>query len=247
MADSSSHEKSQQQIFDQAKAFLHDAIAFSADKGVSVTVTYAQSQDCMIAKHNEQLILSGAESMMMTHRLRAMHDAILVGINTVLCDDPRLNVRLLPASEIHKSHPQPIVLDSHLQMPTTARLIASGNLPWVFTGDQHPADKRKELEDLGVLVIVVPTGNDGGLCLDAVVDVLYTRGIRRLMVEGGASVIRAFLRSRIPEHLIVTTAPVTVGEGGVSVDDAPSGFSVVSTKRQTFGNDVVVASKLKYD
>ncbi|KAJ1665625.1 2,5-diamino-6-(ribosylamino)-4(3H)-pyrimidinone 5'-phosphate reductase [Coemansia sp. RSA 1646] len=244
----------QQWIFAQAKEFLHDAVTFSTNKKPSVTVTYAQSQDNMIAKQNEQLILSGAESMAMTHRLRAMHDGILVGINTVLCDDPRLNVRLVPENDVHGSL-QPIVLDSHLQIPTSARLITSteGKKPWVFTSDKYPADKRKELESLGVRVIVVPTNEpcSGGnaLCLTAVVDELYVRGIRRLMVEGGASVICAFLRSQIPENLVVTTAPVTVGDGGVrvvSVDDADSGFSMVSPKYRTFGNDVVMATKLEY-
>ncbi|KAJ2694216.1 2,5-diamino-6-(ribosylamino)-4(3H)-pyrimidinone 5'-phosphate reductase [Coemansia sp. RSA 1285] len=252
---------------DNTKEFLDDAVTFTtaADKKVSVTVTYAQSQDNMVSKRNKQLILSGPESMVMTHRLRAMHDGILVGINTVLTDDPRLNVRLpttATADAGKVQNPQPIVLDSHLQMPTTARMITTnrsssssggGKLPWVFTdANNHPEDKRKLLESLGVQVIAVPRSqvHPQGLCLHSVVAELHARGIRRLMVEGGATVIRSFLLSRIPENLVVTTAPIVVGkEKGVSVppvNDPSLGYSLALAKHQQLGNDVVMAAKLVY-
>ncbi|KAJ2546633.1 2,5-diamino-6-(ribosylamino)-4(3H)-pyrimidinone 5'-phosphate reductase [Coemansia sp. RSA 1933] len=245
-------EETQKQLVDQAKEFLRDAVAFSTDSRVSVTVTYAQSKDRMIAKRNEQLILSGIESTTMTHCLRAMHDGILVGINTVLCDDPRLNVRLPPATDDAYEDPQPIVLDSRLQIPTSARLVTntSGKRPWVFTAENHPEDKRRVLEGLGVRVIVVPNSNAGPagrLCLDAVVSELYALGIRRLMVEGGASVIGAFMHSGIPENIVITSTPVVVGHDGVSVDPIPPGLSIVSDKRKLFGRDVVEASRIKFD
>ncbi|KAJ2656981.1 2,5-diamino-6-(ribosylamino)-4(3H)-pyrimidinone 5'-phosphate reductase [Coemansia sp. RSA 1200] len=267
MADNSNKGREQQMGVDNTKEFLDDAVTFTAaaDRKVSVTVTYAQSQDNMVSKRNEQLILSGPESMVMTHRLRAMHDGILVGINTVLTDDPRLNVRLqispitsTTADTGKVQNPQPIVLDSHLQMPTTARMITTnsgggGKLPWVFTdANNHPEDKRKLLESLGVQVIAVPRSqvHPQGLCLHSVVAELHARGIHRLMVEGGATVIRSFLLSRIPENLVVTTAPIVVGkEKGVSVppvNDSSLGYSLASAKYQHLGNDVVMAAKLVY-
>ncbi|KAJ2509526.1 2,5-diamino-6-(ribosylamino)-4(3H)-pyrimidinone 5'-phosphate reductase [Coemansia sp. RSA 2049] len=272
MADTSNKGRGQQMGADNTKEFLDDAVTFTtaaADRKVSVTVTYAQSQDNMVSKRNEQLILSGPESMVMTHRLRAMHDGILVGINTVLTDDPRLNVRLQTSTTATADtgkvqNPQPIVLDSHLQMPTTARMITNsssssggggggGKLPWVFTdANNHPEDKRKLLESLGVQVIAVPRSqvHPQGLCLHSVVAELHARGIRRLMVEGGATVIRSFLLSRIPENLVVTTAPIVVGkEKGVSVppvSDPSLGYSLASAKYQQLGDDVVMAAKLVY-
>ncbi|HEX9595492.1 MAG TPA: RibD family protein, partial [Anaerolineales bacterium] len=82
----------------------------------TVTLSYAQSLDGSIALHRgEPLTLSGPESMAMTHRLRAAHDAILVGIGTVISDDPQLNVRL-----VEGRNPQVVVLDSRLRLPLTA-------------------------------------------------------------------------------------------------------------------------------
>ena len=82
-----------------------------------VTLTYAQSLDGSItARSGAPLSLSGAESLHYTHQLRAAHDAILVGIGTVLSDDPRLDVRLVTGPS-----PRPIVLDSELRCPVTAR------------------------------------------------------------------------------------------------------------------------------
>ena len=78
-----------------------------------VTLAYAQTLNGMIAKkRGEPLVLSCEESMVMTHQLRAEHDVILVGIGTVLADDPRLTVRLVEGED-----PQPVVLDSHLRCP----------------------------------------------------------------------------------------------------------------------------------
>lgn len=84
-----------------------------------VTVSYAQSLDGCLASHDHRaLALSGQASMTLTHRIRAVHDAILVGVQTVLNDDPMLTVRL-----VEGEHPQPIVLDSRLRFPMSARLL----------------------------------------------------------------------------------------------------------------------------
>ncbi|KAI9504912.1 2,5-diamino-6-(ribosylamino)-4(3H)-pyrimidinone 5'-phosphate reductase [Coemansia spiralis] len=231
-------------LFDQAKEFLHSSLVFSST-APSVTVTFAQSLDGKIAKPNERIILSGHESMAMTHRLRAMHDAILVGINTVLCDDPRLNVRLVPG-DTH-AHPRPIVLDSRLTMPLSARLVTSGCNPWVFTSPDHCADRRLALERLGVRVVVVKEGAHG-LCLDDVLAKLHKMGIRKLMVEGGAKVIRAFLEEGKAHNLVITTAPVFVGSGvsAMTSEDGFANLTISPTKYQAFGNDIVMVAKVQY-
>ena len=91
------------------------------ERRVWVTLTFAQSSDGKIAGPGKTpLRLSGADSMVMTHRLRALHEGILVGIGTVLVDNPRLDVRL---DAYHGPSPRPIVLDRHLRMPVTCRLL----------------------------------------------------------------------------------------------------------------------------
>ncbi|KAJ1957451.1 2,5-diamino-6-(ribosylamino)-4(3H)-pyrimidinone 5'-phosphate reductase, partial [Dipsacomyces acuminosporus] len=98
--------------------------AGASDSRPRVTLTFAQSLDGKIARPGEQLLLSGARSMEMTHCLRTMHDGIMVGIGTVLCDNPRLSARLVPKDEQEAvANPQPIVLDTHLRIPTQASLL----------------------------------------------------------------------------------------------------------------------------
>src|SRR5687768_4642967 len=99
-----------------------------------VTLSYAQTLDGSLALPGRQLIISSPESMKMTHELRAAHDGLLVGIGTVLIDDPRLTVRLADGR-----NPQPVVLDSRLRMPLTANLLKHPDRrPWLAATDPDP-------------------------------------------------------------------------------------------------------------
>ncbi|KAF9934029.1 2,5-diamino-6-(ribosylamino)-4(3H)-pyrimidinone 5'-phosphate reductase, partial [Modicella reniformis] len=145
--------------------------SFAPDTGATrphLTLTYAQSLDGKIAGiRGKQLILSGPESMKATHILRSKHDAILVGIGTVLNDDPRLTVRLsdddLPPGSDPVQHPQPIILDGTLRFPLSAKLVlpSSPRKPWIFTSPVHDNQRRNEIEALGAKVIVLDVDAQG--------------------------------------------------------------------------------------
>jgi len=123
----------------------------------SVTLSYAQSLDGSIAaRSREPLTLSGVESMRMTHQLRAAHDAILVGIGTVLADNPRLTVRLVPGKS-----PQPVVLDSHLCLPLNANLLNLPPSPWIAALEGADLQRRVALEARGGRVFHLPADEDG--------------------------------------------------------------------------------------
>jgi GTP cyclohydrolase II len=172
-----------------------------------VTLTYAQSLDGSIAaRAGHPLAISGPESQAFTHSLRAAHDAILVGIGTVLADNPRLNVRLVPGK-----NPQPILLDSRLRFPSYANLLKDGNLPWVITTPTAAASRQEDLEKQGARVFRLPEGSCGGIDLTALLAKLGQMGITSLMVEGGAQVITSFITSQLVDQVIVTVAPVLVG------------------------------------
>lgn len=175
-----------------------------------VTVSYAQSLDGSIAAlPGQPLRLSGDGSMRLTHALRASHDAILVGIGTVLADNPQLTVRLVEGSQ-----PRPVVLDSHLRTPVTARLLSHPRHALIAT--LLPAsDQAAGLEAQGAEVFKCPANASGSIDLPLLLAALHKRGVRSIMVEGGARVLAAFLSQRLADAVVVTIAPRFVG--GVSV------------------------------
>jgi len=176
-----------------------------------VTVSWAESASGAIATADGRpLLLSGPESMLLTHRLRAMHDAILVGIQTVLADDPLLSVRLLPEPPPHPQ-PQPVVLDSRLRFPLAARMLArEDRKPWIFSSSGPESggleEKARALEERGARIFRVSRG-PGGLDLYPVLQALGAAGITSLMVEGGAKVLRAFITAGFAEQIVVTVSP----------------------------------------
>ncbi len=172
-----------------------------------VTLTYAQSLDGSIAAQpGTSLALSGSRiAAKFTHQLRADHDAILVGIETILSDDPQLNVRLVDGSD-----PRPIILDSTLRSPNTARCLNPSRRPIIATTDRASIDREREFEANGVRVLRLPQC-ESRVDLAALLAQLDVEGVRSLMVEGGARVITSFLRAQLVDRLVITIAPMLVG------------------------------------
>ena len=207
-----------------------------------VTLSYAQSLDGSIAaRRGTPFKLSGPESMEMTHRLRAAHDAILVGIGTVLADDPRLDVRLsLPEPASGYYNPQPVVLDSSLRMPLDRRLLRGSRRPWIATLPEADAQKQVKLEQHGARILHLPPGEDGRVSLTALLGCLGELEISSLMVEGGASVIASFLAQGLVDRLVLTIAPVLVGGLHIQAGRESILSSLVDSGYERLGDDLVV-------
>lgn len=172
-----------------------------------VTLSYAQSIDGSIAaRRGKRLSLSGRESLRLWHRLRSWHDAILVGIGTVLADDPRLTVRLVQGNS-----PQPVILDSHLRYPLRAHSLRNKRRPWIITGKWSDAKKKKQLEKRGARVINIKSARDRRIDLNSLLDYLFEQNVTTLMVEGGARVITSFLRAKLIDRFVITITPALVG------------------------------------
>ena len=197
-----------------------------------VTLTYAQSLDGSIASADSlPLHLSGSKSSEMTHLLRSSNDAILVGIGTVIADDPRLTVRLADGQD-----PQPIVLDSRLRCPLDATLLESyRTMPWLATLEDAPVERQVELEAAGARILRLPARESDGLVdLRALMATLYEDGVRSLMVEGGARVITELLEARFIDHVVITIAPTLVG-GLHAVSSKNSAVSAAFPRLQGLG------------
>jgi 3,4-dihydroxy 2-butanone 4-phosphate synthase/GTP cyclohydrolase II len=208
-----------------------------------VTLTYAQSLDGSIAaRAGEPLLLSGTESMYYTHQLRAAHDAILVGIGTVLSDDPRLTARLADAPS-----PRPIILDSELRCPIAARCLEASRRPIVAASDRASDERLRNLEARGVRVLSIASCPDQASHLDLalLLQRLQAESIQSVMVEGGAQIITSFLRARLVDRLIMTIAPVLVGGLHGIVDllaaEAQTLPRLQHTSWQKLGDDWVVS------
>ncbi len=180
--------------------------------------------------------------MQYTHQLRTAHDAILVGLGTVLSDDPRLNVRLATGSA-----PRPIVLDSMLRCPPAARCLEASRRPIVVTTERASAPRRRALEAQGITIISVSSCQDNAAHLDlpALLACLPAESIRSVMVEGGAQVITSFLRARLVDQLIITISPVLVGGAHGVIDllahEAHAFPRLRSATWQQLGGDYIVS------
>jgi riboflavin-specific deaminase-like protein len=174
----------------------------------AVTLSYAQSLDgCISLGDGQPVPISGPEAMRVTHQIRAAHDAILVGVGTVLADDPQLNVRLAAGR-----NPQPVVLDTFLRIPNGCRLLKrEKDWPWVAAGKQADPKRCAELERLGARVFLMESDSEGRIYLPELLSRLYRMGVQRLMVEGGAQVITSFLEQQLVDAVAVCVAPVYLG------------------------------------
>jgi 3,4-dihydroxy 2-butanone 4-phosphate synthase/GTP cyclohydrolase II len=176
----------------------------------------------------------------MTHLLRCRHDAVLVGINTVLVDDPRLTVRLCEGV-----NPQPVVLDSRLRFPDDARLLAHPDKhPLLFTTSAAPADKIARLQAKGARIHVMPKDGLGRVDLTAALRCLAANGVKHLMMEGGATVINSVLRSQLVDYCVITVAPRLIGglkamDNFFPSDNVPP-LSIVDCRYQPLGADLII-------
>jgi 3,4-dihydroxy 2-butanone 4-phosphate synthase/GTP cyclohydrolase II len=173
-----------------------------------ITLAWAQGLDGSIAAApGLRTALSGPESLRMTHGLRASHEGILVGIGTVLADDPTLTVRFAEGPD-----PRPIVLDAALRMPPGSRLMTRpyagpGSRPILVTARGANPAGRGALEALGAEIIEVGCTVRGSLDLAELLEKLVAMNIASVMVEGGARVLAAFISARLVDRVVITIAP----------------------------------------
>jgi GTP cyclohydrolase II len=206
-----------------------------------VIVKFAQTLDGRIATSTgDSKWISGATERTVSHALRAGCDALLVGVGTVLTDDPQLTVRLVPGSS-----PLRVVLDSRLRIPTSARVLEGDATTVVLTTGLAPNERRHTLLARGVAVRQVDEG-PGGVDIPSGLRVLRGMGIRSLLVEGGSRVITSMLGADVVDRVIVGIAPAILGSGREAVGDLGSirvadALRVGNRSVHVAGDDLLVA------
>jgi 2,5-diamino-6-(ribosylamino)-4(3H)-pyrimidinone 5'-phosphate reductase len=263
---------------DECKAFLEPYMPPKKGSGTAsdiawTTLTFATSLDSQLAlSPGTRTVLSGPDSKAMTHYLRSRHDAIMIGVGTVVADDPGLNCRLKGVGgygEVGlKGQPRPVIIDpkARWNFSDTSKIFCMlregrGRAPYIITSlAMPPPEKTALLERYGGKFITLPlvTSPDGKEQLEwrSILAALKKEGLESVMVEGGGAVINSLLEPRSQEFIesvIVTIAPTWLGQGGVVVSPPRrfEGGQVIPASRltsvcwQPFGEDVVLCGKIK--
>lgn len=183
---------------------------------MTITLKLATSLDARIATASgESRWITGAASREQVHRLRAAHDAVVIGIETALADDPELTVRL---PGYMGRQPARVVLDSRQRLSPGCKLVATARETPTYvvtTGAPDPA-----LVDAGVRVIGVPATDAARPHLKSVVQALAAEGLSNLFVEGGGQVAGSFLRHGLVDAIEWFRAPIVIGgEGRPAIGD----------------------------
>ncbi|WP_332772991.1 RibD family protein [Phenylobacterium sp.] len=177
---------------------------------MTITLKLATSLDGRIATATgESRWITGPEAREAVHRLRSEHDAVVVGVETALADDPELTVRL-PGWTGHQ--PARVVLDSRQRLADGCKLVATARDIPTYLVSTTPPEPR--LTDAGVRVLQVQAVGEERPALRDVVETLAREGLSRLFVEGGGQVAASFLRCGLVDRLEWFRAPVVIGGEG---------------------------------
>lgn len=179
-----------------------------------MTLKLATTLDGRIAlASGESKWITGETARAAVHRLRASHDAVMVGIGTVLADNPELNCRL-PGIEHNRN--VRVVVDRQLAIKLDSKLVtgAEKEPTWIITREKSDAGKAKDLEKRGVKIIPVPSDDVGYIDLRVAARKLGEEGLTRVLVEGGAYLAAAMLKEDLIDRLEWFTAPRLIGSDG---------------------------------
>jgi diaminohydroxyphosphoribosylaminopyrimidine deaminase/5-amino-6-(5-phosphoribosylamino)uracil reductase len=187
------------------------------------------------------------------HQLRSAVDAVLVGVGTVLSDDPSLTARVGPSlNRFAKKQPLRVVVDTRLRTPLNAKILrrADGARTLIATTDAAPTARRRALQRHGVEVVTVPR-LDGRVSLPALVRELGKRGVASLLVEGGAEINAAMLKAKVVQQVRLYMAPSLLGGidakgiiGGRSPGRLAAALKLKHVRTRSLGGDIVVEGEL---
>ena len=226
-------------------------ITWMEKKRPFVTVKVAQSLDGKIATvSGESRWISGPQSREWVHRLRSEVDAIMVGIRTVLKDNPRLTVRSggrgRGAGGVR--NPLKIVLDSRLRTPPVARIFSSKGSVVIAAGENAPASRERSLRRAGAKILRFPSVK-GRVNLVSLLEELACREVSHLLVEGGAEVIASALEAGVVDRIACIVAPKIIGGrraltsvGGQGIASLERAIPVRNLSVKCLGSDFLIVS-----
>ncbi|MDY6917455.1 MAG: bifunctional diaminohydroxyphosphoribosylaminopyrimidine deaminase/5-amino-6-(5-phosphoribosylamino)uracil reductase RibD [Chloroflexota bacterium] len=215
-----------------------------------VTLKFAQTVDGRIATlTGDSQWISCESTRKLAHHLRSIHDAILVGVGTVLNDDPRLTVRLVKGRS-----PIRVIPDSTLRIPLEAKVLRDQDMArtLIATTSHRDREKALALKGMGIEVVTVHEDDRGGVDLKVLLRRLAEMGVSSVLVEGGAGIITSLLQKGLVDKVVLVIAPKVMGKGIEAVEDL-SIRGVGDALRLSFvsihrvGEDIVIEAKVVGD
>ena len=212
-----------------------------------VTIKWAQTLNGRIATMDGiSQWISSPPSLRLAHRLRRVNDAVMVGIGTVLADDPKLTTRLVEGRS-----PIPVIVDSVLRIPLDSQVLHQRRRARVIiaTTTKANAGKVLRLKQAGVDVVVVGEDVKGQVDLSKLLEELGKKGITSILVEGGAALITSLLRQGLADRAVVFVAPKILGEGlgavgNIGVKDIAKAVPLRDMTVRRLGEDLIVEGRV---
>lgn len=214
-----------------------------------VTLKIAQSLDGRIATAtgNSQWITSH-QARIAAHRLRSESDAIIVGIGTVLADDPQLTVR-----HVKGRNPMRIVLDSRLRIPVESQLLSDEQVhKTVIATTSNDCSKIDRIKEKGAHAWEIEPGKNGNVSIPSLLKKLAQARMSSVMVEGGAAVYTSFLKAKMVDRIVFALAPKIIGAGkdaigDLEIVDVDNCIKLINVKTKKLGPDILVSADVSYD
>ena len=181
-----------------------------------ITLKFAQTLDGKIAaKDGSSKWISSSRARKFAHKLRATHDAILVGSKTVLKDNPSLTTRLFKGK-----NPVRVIIDRKLRTPLNSKILSTRLAKTIIvTTKKAPQRKIEILKKRNIEFIISNTTKSGNINLSRLMNILYLRNIKSVLVEGGRKTIALFLKRGLANKIIIIISPKILGSGVESIDN----------------------------
>jgi len=213
-----------------------------------ITLKFAQTLDGKIAaRDGSSQWISAPPALKFTHGLRARNRAILIGVGTVLRDNPSLTTRLVKGKS-----PARIIIDPRLRTPLGSRVTEDTRKAKtiIITTRKAPKAKMEKLKASGVELVVLKNSKNNSVNLRNIIRILYKKGIKSILVEGGKKTITSFIKAGIVDKLIAVISPKILGRGIEPVGDlgirnikGALKLQLVGIKK--IGKDIIYAAAIK--
>ena len=210
-----------------------------------VILNSAMTLDGKMATRTGSSKISGKEDLIRVHELRKEVDAIMVGINTVLVDDPKLTAHKI--SSDRKDNPLRVIVDSRARTPESSRVLNSAAATLIAVTESASHLKIEMLKKSADVVVCGQKQVD----LEKLMDYLFDMGIRSLMLEGGSTLNYSMLSSGLVSEIRVCIAPMIAGgkyaktlADGAGVDNMEDAFKLEFKKSYNLGDDLIVEYKV---